>query len=111
MLPSLSAMTIQPTNQTDPMKLHTYTIPAETKFRSLTIDAAVEELTPDGFTADTDTAADILAELAEAGGLTLGDWDTYGADGAERMLVWESADDAANDDGSRALCQILREPA
>ena len=93
-------------------KTHTYTIPAETGFRILTIDAAVEELTPDGFTADTDTAADILAELAEQNGLVLADeWDTYGADGAERLLVWDSEDAAANNDGSRAIGQILREPA
>lgn len=89
--------------------MHTYTIPAETGFRNLTISAEVTDLTPDGFTADPKTARSILAQLAEKNGLVLADeWDTYGADGAERLLVWESEEAAENDSGVNAICQIER---
>ncbi len=92
--------------------VYTYTIPAETGFRNLTVSADVLDLNPDGFTADNETAREILEELAEANGLVLADeWDTYGSDGDERMLVWASEEDAENDAGERALCQIIREEA
>lgn len=99
------------TEPTNPMKtVYTYTIPAETGFRNLTVSADVRDLNPDGFTADNETAREILEELAEANGLVLADeWDTYGSDGDERMLVWASEEDAENDAGERALCQIIRQ--
>ena len=37
-------------------------------------------------------------------------WDTWGADGCERMPVWTDSNAAHNDDGSRAVAQIVRRP-
>jgi len=89
--------------------MHSYTIPAETGFRNLNISAEVTDLTPDGFTADPSTACSILAQLAEENGLVFADqWDALNADGAERLLVWESEEAAENDPGVNAMCQIER---
>lgn len=90
--------------------MHSYTIPSETGFRNLTVSAKVADLNPDGFTADHATAMEVIEELAEKNGLVIADnWDTYGQDGAERLLVWESEEDA--DSGAKAMCQIIREKA
>lgn len=63
---------------------------------------------PDGFVATEQVGARIIHELADRNGLVLGDWDTYGADGQERMLVWDSEESANDDSGAKALCQIVR---
>ncbi len=55
--------------------------------------------------------ADALRILAETYGpdLYFGDWDTYGADGAERQLIWSTEANANDDfDGSKAFAEIIR---
>ncbi len=78
-------------------------------YRNTTIDEDVKLLNPDGFVADAETGDAIITRIAKADGLVLGDWDTHGADGGERMLVWASEEDAKNDDGTRAIGYITRE--
>lgn len=90
------------------MKKYRFEIPAETGYRNHTIGQAVTDLDPDGFTSDAETGDEIIETIAETNGLVLGGWDTYGADGAERMLVWDCSEAAQNDDGQHALCQIIR---
>lgn len=78
-------------------------------FRRTTIDEQVTDLSPDGFVADTTTGDAIITRIAEADGLVLGDWDSHGLDGGERMLVWDSPEAADGDDGARAIGYITRE--
>jgi hypothetical protein len=91
------------------MKSYKFTFPSETNFRQYTVYQEVEDLDPDGFSADAATGDDIIEDIAANNDLVIADqWDTYGQDGAERLLVWESEEDADNDDGANAICQIIR---
>ena len=36
------------------------------------------------------------------------DWDNYGSEGGQRLLYWESDEDANNDPGVRAAGQVTR---
>jgi hypothetical protein len=88
-----------------------YEIPSETNFRNYTVDEAVTDLDPDGFTTDESTGDSICEDvLSEAGLIAAPQWDTYGADGAMRLLYWESEEDADNDDGANAMGQIVKTP-
>lgn len=91
-------------------KSYRFEIPAQTGYRNYTVSQTVTDLDPDGFVADAGTGDEIIEAIAESNDLVLGGWDTYGAGGAERMLVWDSEEAAQNDDGQRAMCQITRTP-
>lgn len=39
--------------------------------------------------------------------IALGDWDDHGSDGARRMLAWETEHTAVDDDGSKAVAEII----
>jgi len=94
------------------MKNYKYELPSETGFRNYTVEASVTDLDPDGFIADESTGDDICQEVLESNDLVIApQWDTYGSDGAMRLLYWESEEAAENDDGSNAMGQIVKTPA
>lgn len=51
-------------------------------------------------------AVETLEQTYES--IVLGDWDDYGSYGARRMLAWETEHTAINDDGSKAVAEIIR---
>jgi len=82
------------------MLKYRYELPGETGFRNYTVYASVTDLDPDGFTADESTGDDICQDvLGENDLIAAPQWDTYGSDGAMRLLFWASEEDAKDDDG------------
>lgn len=52
--------------------------------------------------------ADAIMTLEESGKITTsGDWEPAG-EGRERKLVWDDQDAATDNDGSKAIAQIVR---
>lgn len=93
------------------MTTYKYEIPADTNFRNYTVYDEVTDLDPDGFIADEATGDSICEDVLAAAGLVASpQWDTYGADGAMRLLYWATEEDADNDAGANAMGQIVKTP-
>lgn len=85
-----------------------YEIPSDTHFRNYTIEEAVTDLDPDGFTGDEITGDAICESILDDAGLTYPDqWDRLGSDGAMRLLYWASDNDA----GANAMGEIVKTPS